>query len=128
MDHRRGRGQIRTADELQALLAVPLYYILEGSAQAAFPGSSTPAPSPFVQVVRVGRIHPQHTAAFPVYVNWRQWNELVVPVLSNDKWAKGSLMFVGGMYEKIALIGKDLWGRAVADGYGSPDQEFPESC
>lgn len=82
--HRRGRAQIKTAQQLAEELAVPVYYILIGKAQAAFPESSTPAPSPFVQVVRTGSgIDPNHVAAFPAYVNWRQWRDVLAPLLQD---------------------------------------------
>jgi len=101
--HRSGRGQIKTAQQLAEELAIPIYYLLVGQAQAAFPETSTPAPSSFVQVVRTGQnIDPDHVAAFPAYVNWRQWDEIVVPLIEGQlddqdtpMWS-GLLGYLGG--------------------------------
>jgi len=82
VDYRSGRTQIKTVKELATELAIPVYYIIIGQAQAAFPNTSTPAPSSFVQVMLTGQqVDPFHRTAFPVYVNWKQWNSVIVPIL-----------------------------------------------
>ena len=125
-DHRRGRGQLRTADELARDLAIPVYYILRGWAQAAFPYSATPAPSQFVQVILMKPLsNPQFIVAFPVTVNWKQWEEVVVPVLEDPTW---ETWMSSGLYRGIAenlidLIREGIRETGILEGYGSPDQE-----
>lgn len=101
--HRRGRGQIKTAQQLAVELAVPVYYILTGKAQAAFPETSTPAPSSFVMVILTSPgVDQDHLAAFPAYVNWRQWRDVVAPILEaaqddqNSTLWPGFLGYLGG--------------------------------
>jgi hypothetical protein len=85
--HRRGFGQIQSATELSKLLAIPLFYILVEKAQAIFPDTATPTPSGFVVVKpTTSGLDPNHISKFPVYVNWRQWNEIIVPMLLDPKF------------------------------------------
>jgi hypothetical protein len=87
MGHRRGRGQVLSADQLASLLAIPCYYILLGKATPAFPETAVPGPSSFVQVIQTGQVlSDAHIRVFPVYVNWRQWREVLVPVLEDERW------------------------------------------
>lgn len=100
--HRYGRGKIRSADELREILTIPCFYILKGMAQAAFPYSATPAPSYFVKVILVRNIRNRtHQAGFPVYVNWRQWNEVVVPVLEAQIYS----MWTGSLGGSTGVVG-----------------------
>jgi hypothetical protein len=87
MSHRTGRGRIRSPEELRRDLTLPVFYILISQAQASFPHSSTSGPSQYVAVVQVGNgIDPNHDVRFPVFVNWRQWNEIIVPILQDSRW------------------------------------------
>jgi hypothetical protein len=144
MGDRRGRGQILSATQLAERLAIPCYYILMGRAQAAFPETSTPGPSSFVQVVRTGGLlRPSDVSAFPVTVNWRQWKDVVVPILEDERWVHytgnlgGSiapnnfgipgLSLGSGLYEGLVpdfldLLGLALVGQGIDQGYGSPGQ------
>lgn len=140
MGHRRGRGQVRTATELKVLLAIPVYNIFLDRAFPVFPNSSTPAPSSFVTVVKTSsEIDPDHVSSFPCYVNWRQWNEILVPLLEQDRWQEwfgipGSgnqntsipSQLVGpGIYacnrglrtEYLRLLGEEIERLAVVAGY-----------
>lgn len=94
-DHRAGKGQILSVQQLAERLAVPCFYILVGKAVAAFPESSTPSPSSFVQIVRIGPVAKTvDVSMFPVTVNWRQWRDIVVPLLE-EGW-EGYLGLLGG--------------------------------
>lgn len=102
MPHRRGRARILTAAELRDHLAVPCYYILIERAQAAFPHTATPHPSRFVQVIRTGDVDPEHVSSFPVFVNWRQWNDIVAPLLEDCRWP-AYLGSAGGCHEDTSI-------------------------
>ena len=87
MGHRKGRGQILTANQLADRLAIPCFYLLIGRANVSFPYSSTPSPSGFVQVVLTRPpLRRGDVVFFPVTVNWRQWRDVVVPILEDHKW------------------------------------------
>jgi hypothetical protein len=88
MSHRGGRAQIRSVEELVEVLTIPVYYILLGEAQPAFPQSATPHPSEFVQILQKGKLsEPSHVAAFPVCVNWRQWDDVIAPILQDPRFS-----------------------------------------
>ncbi len=94
-DHRQGKGQILSSAQLAERLAVPCFYILTKRAIAAFPETSTPGPSSFVQIIRIGAlVRTTDEARFPVTVNWRQWRDVAVPFLA-EKW-EGYLGQLGG--------------------------------
>ena len=81
---RRGRGQIKTAQQLAVDLTIPIYYILMGQAQAAFPESTVASPSSFVMIIKTGSgLDPHHEMRFPAYVNWRQWRDVLAPLLQD---------------------------------------------
>lgn len=86
---RRGRVRIRTASELSSALAIPVYYILIGRCQVAFPESTVGNPSRFVSVIPIRNVKAGEidlNQKFPVYVNWRQWNQVIVPILTNPMY------------------------------------------
>lgn len=146
---RRGRGQIKTAEQLATELAIPVYYVLIGQAQVAFPETSTPAPSSFVMVVRTGHgVDPDHLAAFPAYVNWRQWKDIFAPLMDGSQSDENSSQWSGylgslggttglggitqaalgrGVYtcnralrsEYLLLLSEEIRNRAIAAGYPS---------
>lgn len=157
MGHRRGRGQILTADQLADKLAIPCAYILLGRAQAAFPESSTPGPSSYAMVIlKRTPFQNHHTRLFPVIVDWRQWRDIIVPLLEDSRWSNyigslgGQTLGVGsatgtlgqapslgpGLFQDDLLedwvlqIGNRIRLEAINGGYGSPTQEpLPEgSC
>jgi len=71
---------------LEEILRIPVFYMLIGKAQSAFPNSATPAPSSFVQIIPMGKIEAAHRPYFPAYVNWQQWEDVVVPLLSQARF------------------------------------------
>jgi len=103
MSHRRGRARVLTPEEMREYLAIPIYYILIGKAQPAFPHSATPAPSEFVQIIRVREIPPDHVTSFPAFVNWCQWNEVIAPLLEDCRWANW-LGSTGGCFGDTNII------------------------
>ena len=149
-DHRYGRGQIKTADELVRDLAIPVVYILLGRAQPAFPYTGTHGPSHFVQVVRTGAlVDSRDVSAFPAYCNWRQWNDIIVPVIEDERWPNwfGSLggqssttgfgipgrRLGAGLYHGLVddlteQVSGQMFELSIALGYGSPDQTTPGTC
>jgi len=87
MSHRIGRGAIRTPGELRRDLTIPIYYILIELAHPAFPHTSTSGPSQYVTVVKTSpNRDDRHESGFPVYVNYRQWEEIIVPILQDPRW------------------------------------------
>jgi hypothetical protein len=135
MPNRRGRGHTLTADEIETILAAPVFYIFTKQAQPAFPGSTVSNPAAFVQIIQVGNdIRSDEAIRFPVFVGWRQWRDVVVPVLEDDKWTlyfgrmgrapittqQGHGLFYDKIDELITLIGKELRRRAIEAGYGPP--------
>jgi len=137
-----GRVRLLTAEEMKTILAIPVYYIFRKQAQISFPESSTPGPSSFVMIIRTGNQVPQeHWSAFPVYVNWRQWNEVVAPILEDGRWVAwlGQLGLTSttiapppptpipdqGLYNDLTtyyidLLGDEMSGIAITLGYGPP--------
>ena len=97
MSHRVGRGAIRTPEEIQRDLTLPCYYILIGRASVAFPHTSTPGPSQYVTIVRVrAERDERREVVFPIFVNWRQWEEIIFPVLQDPRWSNW-LGYAGGV-------------------------------
>jgi len=94
MPHRTGRGALRTPEEIRRDLTLPVYYILLGRAQPVFSNSSTPAPSYVVTIVRVRPDRDERNEVkFPVFVNYRQWNDIIVPILQDPRWSN----FIGSL-------------------------------
>lgn len=146
MPNHRGRSRNLTPENLKKLLAIPLYYLITGKAQVAYPNTSTPAPSSFVKIIRTGRVERGHEAYFPIYLGWQQWNEVVVPVINNGNYASwlgllgGTLgetdnddalptqlpesrvqspLYAQNPMEMILLLGEDLKTQAEDEGYGT---------
>jgi len=96
MSHRTGKDAIRTPEEIRRDLTLPVYYILIGQASVSFPFSSTSGPSQFVTIVRVRPDRDDgHEVEFPVFVNYLQWNDIVVPILQDPRWSN-YLGYMGG--------------------------------
>lgn len=124
MDHRRGRGRILSPGELQVYLAIPIYYVLLGRAEPAFPNSASPHPSSFVQINRIRAIEPNHVSAFPVTVNWRQWRDIFAPLLADCRWPN-YLGSTGGCYDETAIL-RDYVGPGVYSCNASLRSEYVE--
>lgn len=68
-------------------LALGLFYVLSGSALPRFPSTSHSGPSAVVRLDRTLRpIYEGHIALFPIEVDWKLWDRVVVPVLEDSRW------------------------------------------
>ena len=82
-DYRTGRAPLRTATELALLLPVPLLLIQRGQASPRFPVGAGTGPSSFVAVV-LNRVVKNRVSVFPQYVHWKQWQDVVAPLLQDQ--------------------------------------------
>jgi hypothetical protein len=77
--------------EAKQVLALPVYAVLAGQAQAVFPTSNLASTSSLVGIFAHSgvscRVYPEgRTVALPVWVNERQWHRAVLPVLQDPRW------------------------------------------
>lgn len=147
MPNHRGRSRNLTPEELNRLLAIPLYYLIVGKAQAVFPNTSVTAQSSFVKIILTSTVDSGYRGYFPAYVGWKQWNDVVVPVINNGNYATW-LGYLGGTLGEtdnedelpiqmpllrleanlfgaqpttlIRQLGLELQAQAEDAGYGSP--------
>lgn len=89
-DYRGGRAPVRSASELALLLPVPIMMIVDGFAEVVFPNTDRSNPSPYVAIMptREKKSYPS-AVGFPVYVHWKQWEEIFVPLLLEDPRVAG---------------------------------------
>lgn len=92
--YRFGLAPLRTTTELQQVLPVPVYLWVSGMVGLVYPSTTRANPSAAVGMVAT-RTPPSWVgeAALPLYVNGRQWQEVVVPLLQDRRlptW-RGSL-------------------------------------
>lgn len=84
---RYSRSRTKTSEELAESLAIPVFYILQEKAQVIFPQSFTAAPSKRVRVrLLTSRVPEGIKAGFPVFVNYKQWRDVIVPILKLGLW------------------------------------------
>lgn len=84
----QGPARTISAEEAQTTLAYPCFYILMERAEPVFPAASRAAPSIFVQVMQTKHGKPHDLlSGLPVSVQWKQWEDCVVPVLEDERWA-----------------------------------------
>lgn len=98
--YRGGRSRNRTAEELSLLLPVPLLLIVDGFASPSFPTTDRAAPSWDVGI-RIKKSLPEWPTPpnLPIYINWKQWNDVAVPVLQDERvtgW-RGAISSVGSI-------------------------------
>jgi len=93
-DYRKGRAPIRSATELAELLPGTIYLLATGLAGPLFPNNGRPAPSLAVKVIPLAELPPalqSLESALPIWVHWTQWENVVVPIMSDARtlqWAK----------------------------------------
>jgi len=80
-----------TPKEAKDALALPVYAILAGQAQAVFPTSNLASTSSLVGIFAHSgtscRVRANgRTMTLPVWVNDRQWHRAVLPVLQDPRW------------------------------------------
>ena len=82
-----GPVRILSAEEAQETLAYPCFFILMELAEPVFPGASRAKPSVFVRVMQTKQGNPHDLlSGLPVSVQWKQWENCVVPVLEDARW------------------------------------------
>jgi len=122
---RLGPARFYSSTEAQELLAGPLFYILAGHAEVQFPSSSRAAPAPFVRIIRTSQLFGlRYLPRFPVTVQWKQWKDAVVPVLSDPRWdiqnpLNKRALSDGNVDDLIHQIGQAVQQSFQAAGYGS---------
>jgi hypothetical protein len=118
-DKRRARqgavGGNLTPTQARDILTVPVYAMLSGMAVPIFPGTDVAGPSSLVGIFRKpgfgcrglagGRV-----GAFPCWVNDRQWERAVVPVLEDPRWSATNLLF-----QQLNSTNLDLLTRLIGD-------------
>ena len=92
--YRFGLAPLRTTRELQQVLPVPVYLWVSGMAGLVYPSTTRANPSAMVGFVAT-RTLPSWVGqgSLPLYVNGRQWEKAVVPLLKDKRlttW-RGSL-------------------------------------
>jgi len=92
--YRFGRAPLRTTEELQQVLPVPVYLWVSGMAGLVYPSTTRANPSAMVGFVAT-RTLPSWVGqgSLPLYVNGRQWEKVVTPLLKDARLAtwRGSL-------------------------------------
>jgi hypothetical protein len=114
----KGPTRILSAAEAEEMLAAPCLMILLGLAQPVFPNwhRGSPSVSVLVQQVRsasVGLYGVTPVGVLPCWVDWRQWQQGVVPVLKDERWRVGTplanaLLRTEGPQGLLGLIGQSL--------------------
>jgi hypothetical protein len=130
-DKRRARqgsvGGNLTPKQAKTVLAAPVYAILSGQATPVFPGTNLASSSGLVGIFRKPGLHWRTTSGrravgYPVWVNGRQWDRAVVPVLTDPRWSTANPVFApttgSGVDYVIDLIGEALAQSFHEAGYG----------
>lgn len=104
-DYRGGQAPIRTASELAVILPVPLLMIVHGYATVVFPRTDRSNQSPEVAVVSVRskKTYPP-PVALPLFIHWKQWEEIVVPLLEDDDRVTGWRGVLKDLGEAVILM------------------------
>lgn len=130
-DKRRARqgsvGGNLTPKQARDVLAIPVYAVLTGQATPIFPTTNLASWSGLVGIFRKPgfscRVLPGgKTAFFPTWVNGRQWERAVVPVLLDPRWNASNPLFqqvsITNLDELVRLIGEALAQSFHDAGYG----------
>lgn len=121
-DKRRARqgslGGNYTPAQARKILALPVYALLRGNAVPIFPGTSLAAQSGLVGIFRTPgnscRTLPNGvTMVLPVWVNDKQWETAVVPVLLDPRWSDTNLLFQTMASNNLNLVVQSI-GNALA--------------
>lgn len=98
IDYRGGRSPIRTSEELVSLLTMPLYLLIIGKAEPLFPFTDRSNPS-----VSVG-IRSYYPPKEVVWIHWTQWNQVVVPILADDRIKEWKHQLGSGDFEELSRM------------------------
>lgn len=104
-ENRGGQAPTRSALELALLLPVPMMMIVDGFAAPTFPTTNRSNPSHAVGIVPVkGKPYWPSPVGLPIYIHWKQWKNVVVPLLQGDPrptgW-RGTLNDLGSAVELL---------------------------
>lgn len=104
-----GKGGNYTPKQARDLLSAPVYAVLAQQAVPIFPGTSLAAPSGLVGIFRLPGTHCRHqpngvTVVLPVWLNGRQWERAVVPVLRDPRWSNQGLIFQWVQNNNLPLL------------------------
>lgn len=115
------RGGNLTPTQAKNMLALPVYAVLSQQAVPIYPGTSLAAPSGLVgifglpgfscRVIPGGRV-----LQLPVWVNDRQWERAVVPVLQDPRWHRPNPVIDGLASNNLELLVETL-GEALAQSF-----------
>ena len=124
-DKRRARvgqkGGNLTPEEAKRKLAIPVYAMLVGDAVPIFPGTSLAAPSALVGIfIKPGKkcrgLSKGATAIFPVWINDKQYETAVVPVLVDSQDNAQSAVFQALSSSNLSYLIEAL-GNALAQSF-----------
>lgn len=86
---RFGRAPLRTPSQLAEILPVPVYLYFSGYVSLVYPSSTRAAPSDAVGFQPIRPLPSWVTTnAFPLWINGRQWENTVVPILKDPRLAR----------------------------------------
>lgn len=105
--YRFGLAPLRTTAELQQVLPVPVYLWVSGMVGLVYPTTSPASPSRVVGMVATRSLPSWVSGAgLPLYVNGRQWQEVVAPLLQDRRlpaW-RGSLAAQGSSPVRVPVL------------------------
>jgi hypothetical protein len=116
-----------TPKQARDALAIPVYAVVSGYATPIFPTTNLASWSSLVGIfMKPGgscrTLRRGQTAFYPVWVNGRQWERAVVPVLLDPRWNASNPLFqfvaFSSPSEIIRLIGEALAQSFHDAGYG----------
>ena len=112
------KGGNLTPKQAKEMLALPVYAVLRGQAVPIFPGTSLAGPSGLVGIFKkpgfsCSILPAGKTMRLPVWVNDRQWERAVVPVLQDPQWQNTNLLFTGLAVNNLNVV-VDAIGTALA--------------
>jgi len=95
-----------------------------GKAEPTFPQSFTAAPSYDVLIrwTNTNLLPDLEKVRLPVYVHWKQWRDVCVPVLEDATYQTTNPLWIGLQGSLVRAIEEELRSKAVQAGYGSPGQ------
>jgi hypothetical protein len=116
-----GSGANLTPKEAKDALALPVYAVLAGQAQAVFPTSNLASDSSLVGIfAHAGvscRVSPNgKTITLPIWVNGRQWRRAVLPVLQDPRWNNALPVWQATAATNLTTL-VDMLGNALAESF-----------
>lgn len=124
MDKRRAgpgrKGGNLTPAEAKAKLAVPVMALLTEQATLVGPTANLASPSGLVGIFPAtrgcARIANGRVTVYPVWVNGRQWERAVVPVLTDPRWDSTQAVWQATAATNLTSL-VDMIGNALAQSF-----------